>query len=82
MNAKKSTRYPLVDYDDPDKSNLVFRLGASPLFTPLDLNVEFLKQSGWNASVDRFRFFSDLSSVQAEVFSEGGSAQMEPILMI
>ena len=34
----------------------IFRIKATPDFSPLDFNLEFLKRKGWSLSSDRFRF--------------------------
>ena len=52
----EASKYELAAYADPKSAAPVFRLRASPEFTPLDVNVAFLAQTGWNQSVDRLRF--------------------------
>lgn len=49
-------KYQLRAYTDPTSEAQVFRLRAVPEFSPLDVNVAFLAQIGWNQSVDRLRF--------------------------
>ena len=48
----EASKYELAAYADPKSAAPVFRLRASPEFTPLDVNVAFLAQTGWNQSVD------------------------------
>jgi len=75
--------YPLNSYADPAASAAVFCLRAKPQFSPLDVNVAFLTQSGWNQSVDRLRFHIERSSKippghpMAQVMS-----RLEPHLLI
>lgn len=52
----EASRYELVAYADPESAAPVFRLRAIPEFSPLDVNLAFLVQTGWNQSVDRLRF--------------------------
>jgi Domain of unknown function (DUF4145) len=49
------TRHALDDYfaDSPPP---VFTLNAHAQFTPIDINLAYLAQSGWNQTVDRLRF--------------------------
>ena len=47
--------YPLSSYGDPASGAPVFRLRATPDFSPLEVNVAFLARTGWNQSVDRLR---------------------------
>jgi hypothetical protein len=51
-----SPRQPLSSYADPAAGTPVFHLRAQPQFSPLDVNVAFLSETGWNQSVDRLRF--------------------------
>ena len=52
----EGSKYELAAYADPASAAPVFRLRAIPEFSPLDVNVAFLAQTGWNQSVDRLRF--------------------------
>ncbi len=49
-------KYELSAYADPTSEAQVFRLRAVAEFSPLDVNVAFLAQTGWNQSIDRLRF--------------------------
>ena len=53
MNA--ATRYALDDYlgETPPP---VFQLTATAQFSPIDINIAYLIQAGWNQTVDRLRF--------------------------
>ncbi len=53
MNA--ATRYALDDYlgESPPP---VFQLTAAAQFSPIDINIAYLTQAGWNQTVDRLRF--------------------------
>lgn len=53
MNA--ATRYALDDYfvETPPP---VFQLTAAAQFSPIDINIAYLTQAGWNQTVDRLRF--------------------------
>ena len=53
MNA--ATRYALDDYfcEIPPP---VFQLTATAQFSPIDINIAYLAQAGWNQTVDRLRF--------------------------
>jgi hypothetical protein len=52
----EASKYELAAYADPESATPVFRLHAIPEFSPLDVNVAFLAQTGWNQSIDRLRF--------------------------
>src|SRR5207302_10465021 len=48
--------YRLDDYVNSKDGPPVFCLTARAQFSPLDINIAFLIQSGWNQAVDRLRF--------------------------
>ncbi len=50
-----ANRYRLDDYAGTSPPP-VFNLTAIAQFSPLDINVAFLAQNGWNQTVDRLRF--------------------------
>lgn len=50
-----AARHTLDDYHT-DTPPPVFTLNASAQFTPIDINIAYLAQSGWNQTVDRLRF--------------------------
>ena len=60
-----ASKYELAAYADPASAAPVFRLSANPQFSPLDVNVAFLAQNGWNQSVDRLRFHTRGASAVA-----------------
>jgi hypothetical protein len=47
---------PLNDFFQDAPPKRVLRLRASPEFSPLDFNLQFLERSGWSVTSDRFRF--------------------------
>jgi hypothetical protein len=49
-------RYNLADYFATTAVVRVFNITAVPSFSPLDVNVAFLLEGGWNQAVDRLRF--------------------------
>lgn len=57
---------PLESYLTGDDRPPVFCLKAIAHFTPLDINLAFLNRAGWNQSVDRLRFHTELSGVQSD----------------
>jgi hypothetical protein len=46
----------LTDYAENAKGTAVHSLTATPSFSPIDINVEFLAKDGWSVSGDRLRF--------------------------
>ena len=77
------TRYPLDGYADPAACAPVFRLCAKPGSSPLDINVAFLAQGGWNQSVDRLRFHVDRGTKgQADHPLAQAINQIQPQLLI
>lgn len=46
----EASKYELAAYADPESAAPVFCLRAIPEFTPLDVNLAFLVQTGWNQS--------------------------------
>ncbi len=46
----------LTYYAEKGKVTVVYSLTATPSFSPIDINVEFLAKDGWSASGDRLRF--------------------------
>jgi HEPN domain-containing protein len=55
-SSRDQTHYPLDAYFSAEGEPPIFRLTASAQFSPLDINIAFLTQSGWNQAVDRLRF--------------------------
>lgn len=51
----EETHYSLDRYAE-ETPPAVFLLLGKPQFSPLDINVAYLNQSGWNQTVDRLRF--------------------------
>jgi len=50
-----TTRYTLDDYFGKTPPS-VFQLTAIAQFSPIDINIAYLAQAGWNQTVDRLRF--------------------------
>ena len=46
----------LADFFKESPPAKIFRVVASPDFSPLDFNLKFLDRNGWSVSSDRFRF--------------------------
>jgi hypothetical protein len=55
MNMNAASRYTLDDYSK-EPPPPVFILTATALFSPIDINIAYLSQAGWNQMVDRLRF--------------------------
>jgi len=76
-------KYELSAYADPTSEAQVFRLRAVAEFSPLDVNVAFLAQTGWNQSIDRLRFHvRSASPIEADSPLARVVTRFEPHLLI
>jgi hypothetical protein len=63
MNA--TARYNLNDYLEENPPP-VFQLTATAQFSPIDINIAYLSQAGWNQTVDRLRFHVQTRNTPSE----------------
>ena len=56
-------KYNISDYFDKTKSPKIFVVNITPHFSPIDINIIFLQQMGWNNS-DRIRFHTEQNNTK------------------
>ncbi|MHA1364547.1 MAG: hypothetical protein ACTSP1_18815 [Candidatus Freyarchaeota archaeon] len=56
----KLTKIPIREYLQNGENPPVYRLRVYPNFSPIDINIRFLIEEGWNPS-DRLRFFTEVN---------------------